>query len=144
MSSILPEVSDNAKQLYIRRYLDVFTTRALKGKTILLYQHSAVGRDILAQILESLGAKVIAVKRSNKFVPIDTENVTPAQLKFLKDIASKYKEIFAIISTDGDSDRPLIIDEQGKFHRGDILGILVTQYLKANFAAVPVSANDEE
>ena len=49
---------------------------------------------------------------------------------------------FAIVSTDGDSDRPFIVDEKGEFHPGDVLGIVVCRYLDAEFAAVPISAND--
>ena len=35
----------------------------------------------------------------------------------------------AIISTDGDADRPLLGDEHGDWLRGDIAGILCAQYL---------------
>ena len=47
---------EEAKKGYIRRYLEVFSHDCLSGKTIIVYQHSAVGRDMLAYVLESLGA----------------------------------------------------------------------------------------
>lgn len=137
-------VNEEAKKAYIYRYLDVLPFDYFSDKTIIVYQHSAVGRDILAYVLESLGAEVIPVKRSNDFVAIDTENVTTADRELFKDLPDKYKrrDLFTIVSTDGDSDRPLIADENGELYRGDVIGIMACQYLNAQFAAVPISAND--
>jgi hypothetical protein len=42
---------------------------------VVVYQHSAVGRDLLVRVLESLGATAIAVARSGTFVPVDTEDL---------------------------------------------------------------------
>jgi phosphomannomutase len=47
----------------------------------------------------------------------------------------------AILSTDGDADRPLIGDENGQWFRGDIIGILCAKYLKADTVVTPVSSN---
>jgi phosphomannomutase len=47
----------------------------------------------------------------------------------------------AIISTDGDGDRPLISDETGTWLRGDIVGLICARYLKADKVVVPVSCN---
>jgi phosphomannomutase len=139
----LGPVNKEAEAFYIRRYTDVFPKDALKGKTVVVYQHSAVGRDILVEILrDHLGAEVIPVKRSDGFVAIDTESITLEDLVLFRKLAGKYKDIFAIISTDGDSDRPFVVDEKGKFHRGDVLGIVVAEYLKAGFVAIPISSND--
>ena len=76
---------------------------------------------MLPSILMALGAKVITVGRSEKFVPIDTENVTPDDQAYFKVLANQHPDAFAIVSTDGDSDRPFVVDEQGVFHRGDEL-----------------------
>lgn len=140
----LPAVNQEASEVYIHRYLDTFSPNCFSDKTIVVYQHSAVGRDLLVHVLEGLGAQVIQVKRSDRFVAIDTENVTTQDRELFKALAHKYKrrDIFAIVSTDGDSDRPFIADEKGELHRGDVLGIVVCQYLNAQFAAVPISAND--
>ena len=47
----------------------------------------------------------------------------------------------AIFSTDGDSDRPLVADETGKWLRGDVAGILTARYCHAEAVVVPVSCN---
>jgi phosphomannomutase len=47
----------------------------------------------------------------------------------------------ALVSTDGDSDRPLVCDENGEFVRGDVLGIVVADYLKAEAVVTTASAN---
>ncbi|HET7376930.1 MAG TPA: phosphomannomutase, partial [Anaerolineae bacterium] len=75
----LPPVDYSAEETYVRRYLRSFS-RGLSGLRILVYQHSAVGRDILPRILSELGAEVITAGRSETFVPIDTENITEEQL----------------------------------------------------------------
>ena len=136
-----PLRKDEAIDLYVNRYLEVFPSDALSGKKIILYQHSAVGRDILEKILKELGAEVQTVGRSEAFVPVDTEKISEDTRNKLKKWAAEYAP-FAIVSTDGDSDRPLLADENGEFLTGDKLGALVSIYLKPDFAAVPISAND--
>lgn len=139
--SNLPEASDEAQRAYIDRYTSTFEG-VFTGQSVIVYQHSAVGRDMLVEILEAVGAKVIPEGRSEKFIPIDTENVTPDDQAYFKQLARKYPDCFAILSTDGDSDRPFVIDENGIFHRGDDLGALVARELDADFAAFPISSSD--
>jgi phosphomannomutase len=129
-----------AEEIYVKRYTDVFAGDALKGRKIVVYQHSAVGRDILADILKKLGADVITVGRSDEFLPVDTEKVSLETIEVLRRSAAEYGP-HAVVSMDGDSDRPLVADEKGEFIPGDKLGALVSIYLKPDFAAVPVSAN---
>jgi phosphomannomutase len=137
----LPGEDAAAVSIYVRRYTEAFPENCLEGLKIVFYQHSAVGRDIVKEVLEKLGAEVIAVKRSEKFISLDTEKVSDETREFLKEQAKKHKP-FAIISTDGDSDRPLLADENGDFLSGDKLGALVSIYLKPDFVAIPISAND--
>ncbi|MDD4737045.1 MAG: phosphomannomutase [Kiritimatiellae bacterium] len=127
--------------LYIYRYLDVFPSDSLAGLRVVVYQHSAVGRDILTEILRGLGAEVISIGRSEQFVPVDTEKISEATRRLLTEAAEEYHP-FAIVSTDGDSDRPLLADERGNFLPGDKLGALVSIFLEPDFAAIPISAND--
>ncbi|MCH2175954.1 MAG: phosphomannomutase [Lentisphaeria bacterium] len=123
---------------YIQRYTQFFTKDVLAGKHLVFYQHSTVGRDILPQILERLGAKVTCVGWSDYFIPVDTEAVAnPAELK---DWVEEF-EADALISADGDCDRPLLVDNNGKIIRGDLIGILAAEYLNADFIATPVSCN---
>lgn len=142
-SRVLPEAEfeSEAIGMYVNRYSQVFINKPLTGQKIVLYQHSAVGRDIEKEIFEGLGGEVIAVERSDIFVPVDTEKVSADTIDILKKSAEKYKP-FAVISTDGDSDRPLLADENGDFLTGDKLGALVSMFLEPDFAAVPISAND--
>jgi phosphomannomutase len=155
-SPILPPLDRAAEEAYVRRYLQSFSRGGLFGLRVLVYQHSAVGRDILARILGELGADVVTAGRSETFVPIDTENITDEQLDPLEEFAvaaeSSGQPLHAIVSTDGDSDRPLVISvmpgaglQPGRrvhFLPGDLLGVVVAEYLGADAAAVPVSAND--
>jgi phosphomannomutase len=153
----LPPLDRRAEEDYVRRYTDSFVNNGLLGLRVLLYQHSAVGRDILARILSDLGATVSTVGRSDRFIPIDTENITGQQMddleKMISDAEADGQRFDAIVSTDGDSDRPLVVaalpaakvhpaSRRLRFLPGDLLGIITAEYLEANAAAVPVSAND--
>jgi phosphomannomutase len=127
-TTALPPVDGAAEDRYVRRYLQSFTPGALAGLRVLVYQHSAVGRDLLARILSDLGAAVVSAETTG--APLD-----------------------AIVSTDGDSDRPLVCavrpaaevspgGQRVRFLSGDLLGIVAAEYLSADAAAVPCSAND--
>jgi phosphomannomutase len=82
------------------------------------------------------------VQACKLFVPIDTENITPDDQKYFEDVANEFNHPYAIVSTDGDSDRPFVIDGNGVFYRGDILGALVAKWLSADFCALPISSSD--
>jgi phosphomannomutase len=138
----LPAISLEAEQAYLKRYLDVFPSDALQGKKVIFYQHSSVGRDLLADLFTKLGAEIITVGRSDVFIPIDSENVTSANQAYFKHLAAENPGLFAIVSTDGDSDRPFVVDENGVFHRGDVLGAVTAKWCQADFAAYPVSTSD--
>ena len=135
----LPEVSD-AENPYVQRYIDHFGAGALSGKRVGVYQHSAVGRDVLARILIGLGAEVTLLGRSEVFVPVDTEAIRPEDVVLAREWAAEHG-FDAIVSTDGDSDRPLIADEAGNWLRGDVLGILCASAVGATSVATPVSSN---
>ena len=113
---------------------------ALQGKTIGVYSHSAVGRDLLLDIVAGLGATVVELGRSATFIPVDTEAVDPAIRAQLK-VWAREHSLDAIVSTDGDGDRPLLTDEHGEVIVGDILGQITGSALKADIAVTPVSSN---
>src|ERR1700691_3988883 len=66
----LPEEQGEARAAYLDRFTGFFAGSSLKGKRILVYQHSAVGRDLLVEILEHLNAEAVTGGRSETFVPI--------------------------------------------------------------------------
>jgi phosphomannomutase len=150
-SKPLSKECNEAAQLYIERYVDFFGVNALSGLKLLAYQHSAVGRDMLVVILETLGAEVIVAGRSETFVPIDTENMDADQLAVIQALydqaASVHGRFDAIVSTDGDSDRPLVLGVDPKtskvqFFGGDLVGMLTAELLGADAVVVPISCND--
>jgi phosphomannomutase len=125
---------------YIFRYLDFFGKNTLSGLRIGVYQHSAVGRDVLVEILAGLGAETTPLGRSETFIPVDTEAIRPEDVQLAREWAASGK-FDAIVSMDGDSDRPLISDERGEWLRGDIAGILCAKFLGADSVSTPVSCN---
>ncbi|HIF9192371.1 TPA: phosphomannomutase [Photobacterium damselae] len=132
--------SDKAANQYIERYTSLFDCQMLAGKRIGIYEHSSAGRDLYAPMFEALGAEVIALERSDEFVPIDTEAVSEADKQKAKRWSTEYNLDF-IFSTDGDGDRPLVADENGDWLRGDILGLLCADMMNIEALAVPVSCN---
>jgi phosphomannomutase len=152
----LPSAIPEASQEYLHRYTDFFDGQTLRGMRLLVYQHSAVGRDLLVDVLRRFGAEVIPAGRSESFVPIDTEAIDAEQLRVIEFLAvDAWKEhgpIDAVVSTDGDSDRPLILGVDPvheaatpcrvRFFGGDLVGMIVAEYLQADAVVVPISSND--
>lgn len=133
-------VDQSASIAYVNRYVDFFGRSSLTGMRIAIYEHSSVARDILHEILIGLGAEVLTLGRTDTFVPIDTEAVRQEDIEKAKTWAETH-QFDAILSTDGDGDRPLVGDENGQWFRGDIVGMLCAMYLKADTVVTPVSSN---
>ena len=144
-SDLLPAAAEG-KTAYIQRYLDFFKGETLQGVKLLAYQHSAVGRDVLVEILRKFGAEVTPAGRSETFVPIDTEAIDQAQLDTIQNFYNEAGQTFdAVVSTDGDSDRPLLLAPEGemlRFFSGDRLGMIVAEFLRADAVVVPISTSD--
>jgi phosphomannomutase len=145
----LPAPDHAARTAYIERYVSFFAEEPLRGKRILAYQHSAVGRDLLVEILAALGADVVPAGRSDTFVAIDTEAIGAAELATIQNLADQatanYGDLWAVVSTDGDSDRPLLLGvDSGKvrFFGGDLVGMVTAQFLGTDAVVVPVTCND--
>ena len=136
----LPEVDDEAEELYIKRTTGFFGAEALAGLRIGVYEHSCVGRDVLKTIYSKLGAEVTGLGRSEKFIPVDTEAIRPEDCALAAEWGATGK-FDAILSADGDCDRPIIADENGKWLRGDVAGIICGRFLGADVVATPVSCN---
>src|SRR5262249_557359 len=142
----LPPENSEAAKAYIARYTDFFHDASLDGLKVLVYQHSAVGRDLLVHLLRQFGAEVVPAGRSEDFVPVDTENINAAHLANIQGIVDDANgQVSAVISTDGDSDRPLllaVVDGRVRFFPGDLLGMITAEYLGADAVVVPISCND--
>lgn len=135
--AILKNTSAGAQ--YVARYVAAYGP-ALTGLKIGVYSHSAVGRDLLLDVFAALGADVVELGRSTDFIPVDTEAVDPAIRVQLRAWASAHG-LDAIVSTDGDGDRPLLTDAAGDVVVGDILGQITGAALGAAQAVTPVSSN---
>lgn len=136
----LPAIDDTVHQQYVKRFTDFFPADALRGVTVAVYQHSSVASRSLLEVIAALGATTIPLGHSTTFIPVDTEAVRQEDI----DLAAQWAAEFpydAIVSTDGDGDRPLIGDEHGNWLRGDIVGILCARYLSADVVITPVSSN---
>ena len=145
-----PESSNGAVE-YVDRYRNFFGEGCLKGMRVVAYQHSSVGRDLLVDTLTLLGAEVIPAGRSETFVPIDTENIDAGQLAVIQELTdlarAEHGRIDTVVSTDGDSDRPLLLGvDPGtggvRFFGGDLVGMVVADFLHADAVVVPISCND--
>jgi phosphomannomutase len=119
---------------------DLLSAGALEGLKVGVYQHSTVARDLLVDLLKQFGAEVIAFARSETFIPVDTEAVSEDTIALLKQ-ASKDHGLDAIVSADGDGDRPLVTDETGTPLRGDLLGLIAANFLGASSVVTPVTSN---
>ena len=87
-----------------------------------------------------MGAEVVRLARAETFVPVDTEAVDADTRAMLKGWCVEH-QLDALVSTDGDADRPMVVDASGTLVPGDVLGPLVAQSLRAEGVCTPVSSN---
>lgn len=125
---------------YLARFDGLLPDGALAGLTIGVFEHSTVARDVLAQIMTQAGATVMGLGRTDTFVAVDTEAFGDAVFAPLKGWIVEHS-LDAIVSADGDGDRPLLMDKNGAFVRGDVLGLLAAQFLDARTVVTPVTSN---
>ncbi|HZG29613.1 MAG TPA: phosphomannomutase [Ensifer sp.] len=129
-----------AADLFVSRNKSLLQAGALKGLKIGVYQHSTVARDMFVDVLAHYGADVIPLGRSDVFIPVDTEAVSPESIGLMQGWAREHG-LDAIVSADGDGDRPLLTDETGIPLRGDLLGLLASLFLGADTVVTPVTSN---
>jgi phosphomannomutase len=130
----------NALAWYRDRGKAMAAPGALSGMKVGIYQHSSVSRDFLTDLLASLGAEIVPLGRTSHFVAVDTEAVPPETLDCLAAWAEEHG-LDAIVSTDGDGDRPLIADETGAQLRGDVIGLVTARMVGADVVVTPVTSN---
>lgn len=129
-----------AAERYFARLAMLLPAKALAGLRIGVFEHSSVARDLLLRIMVHYGAETVSLGRRDSFVAVDTEAFGDAVLAPLSGwVASE--RLDALVSSDGDGDRPLLMDRNGAFVRGDVLGLLAAQYLGAQTVVTPVTSN---
>ena len=124
---------------YVARYIDAFGSAALAGLKIGIDLHSAVGRDLLVEIFEGLGAEIHPFRRVERFVAVDTEALDQDDVARARSLIAD-KGLDAVVSTDGDGDRPLVIDNNGRQINGDVLGVLTAKAIGAKTVVTPLSS----
>ena len=134
------DLHDAAMALYTARNRALLPEQALAGLRIGVYQHSTVARDLFVSVLAHYGADVVALGRSESFIPVDTEAVSSETIALLQGWAVQHG-LAAIVSADGDGDRPLVTDETGTPLRGDLVGLIASRFLGATAIATPVTSN---
>ncbi len=138
-ASALPDADPAIAKAYVDRYVEAFGGDALSGLKVGIFEHSAVGRDLLRRILEGLGAGCEPFGRSERFIAVDTEALAPDMLEQMRaQIGSTGLD--AVVSTDGDGDRPLVVDARGNQINGDVLCALAARELKIGTVVTPLTS----
>jgi phosphomannomutase len=135
-----PDHSVETEALFLARNAAMLPEGALAGLRVGIYQHSTVARDLMVRVLEGYSADAVRLGRSEDFIPVDTEAVSTETIALLKGWAREHG-LDAIVSADGDGDRPLVSDETGEPLRGDLLGLIAAKFLNAQVVVTPVTSN---
>ncbi len=131
---------EQAEAQFLSRNAALLPAGSLSGLTVGVYEHSTVARDLLGQVLAHYGARVVPLGRSDSFIPVDTEAVSAQTVELLRGWTNEHR-LDAIVSADGDGDRPLVSDEHGEPLRGDLLGLIAANFLGAGVLVTPVTSN---
>lgn len=129
-----------AQDLYRQRYRFLLPPETLIGMKIGVFEHSTVARDMLVSLLVRAGAEVVRLGRVEGFVAVDTEAYSDAVFAPVKGWIAEH-HLDALVSADGDGDRPLLADADGNFVRGDAMGVIAAKYLGIETLVTPVTSN---
>jgi phosphomannomutase len=129
-----------AMEAFVARYRGFAPEGLLHGLRIGLYEHSSAASEALAMILEEAGIEIVRLGKSQVFIPVDTEAVSEETKTLTSEWVSR-ENLDGLVSTDGDGDRPLVVDETGLVLRGDALGLIVARYLSGDAVVTPVTSN---
>ena len=141
LEAAVPElVPLDAAGAYVARYVEGVPRGALGGLKVGVWLHSSAASEVLPLILAGLGAEVVPLMPSDSFVPVDTEAVDADVRQMLAEQVRAHR-LDAVVSTDGDADRPLMIDDKGRVLPGDILGPITAKWCGAEEVVTTVSAN---
>jgi phosphomannomutase len=123
-----------------QRHVKLVDRDMLRQMRIGIYIGSSVAANALQDLIQDLGGQVIAFGRNRVFCPLDTEAVDKKILNICRQAITEYK-LDAVVSTDPDGDRPLVVDEQGNMIRGDLLGWNAAKWLGADHVITTITAN---
>jgi phosphomannomutase len=135
-----PEREAEVGGAYAARIVAGFGAGALSGMRIGVWEHSSVARDLMHAMLRRLGAQTVGFGRAEGFVPVDTEAVDGDTRARIAGWVAEHR-LDALVSTDGDADRPLVAGEDGAVVPGDVLGPVAARLLGAEAVCTPVSSN---
>ena len=135
---LLPTPDPQPLKSYLARFRMLFPGKPLGGLKIGVDMHSAVGGKSLAELLSGMGAGCVQFGTEARFTPVDTEALSSKRMNLARS-AIRDGNLDAVVSTDGDGDRPLLIAESGEQINGDVLGILAAKFLGYRAVVTPVS-----
>ena len=136
--SAAPEADPDIGKDYAARYA-AFGSTALSGLKLGVFEHSAAGRDLLVDTLARLGAEIVRFGRSDRFVAVDTEALDPDSVTACAEQIAAHG-LDAVVSTDGDGDRPMLIGGDGKQINGDVLCTLAARALGIKTVVTPLTS----
>lgn len=96
----------------------------------------------MMDVMTALSATPVAIARSDSFIPVDTEALDPDTQALFAGWMDTH-QLDALISTDGDADRPMLVTACGQVVPGDVLGALTAKTLGAEVICTPVSSNTQ-
>jgi phosphomannomutase len=147
----LPAVENAVANAYRARYVEFFGGDALTGATVVFFQHSAVGRDLIVELLRAISAPLFirpsaasrlcrsTLRRSRTSAsPIFSAWPTRRVARTVASTPSSPPTATAIARSLSAS----IAQGRAHFFGGDLLGVVVAEWLGATHVAVPISTND--
>ena len=134
------KIYDNRSNLFYQEMLLSISEQYPKWKIVLDLGNGCQSK-IMPGLFERLGLETIVINndpRPEKFIARDTEVE-----ESVKDLQEKVKEVGANlgIAFDGDGDRAVFVDEDGKFIPGDYSGALIAKYSGTPVIITPVNVS---
>ncbi|OVE80661.1 hypothetical protein BVY03_05720 [bacterium K02(2017)] len=130
------ENDEKIKMLFIKRYLNRYSSQSLKGLKVGVWLYRSVGPGLMFEVLQGLGADVVTFGDENEFLSVDTEAI-PTEI--VNNLNEKIKEhdLDFVVAFDPDADRPILLHQKMGFIHGGQLGMLVARILKIKKVVVP-------
>ena len=130
----------DALELYKEHLLDYLGTVNFKGLKIGLDCANGAMSVINSEIFESLGAKISLINCCKNYNTLINQDCGSTHLDSLKNLVLKNSLDFGI-AFDGDGDRVLLIDKNGKTIDGDEIIAILATYLNLDSIAITIMAN---